>query len=104
MRTRVAALLSPIRKVDPGHRHISLHAVGTAGLLNRLDLVIASLSPKQALILKLRLSGKSLRDIAKIMGLPEGTVFGENARAVNRLRELLGPEHGDSLTPSLEDE
>ena len=75
-----------------------------AGLLNRLDLVIASLSPKQALILKLRLSGKSLRDIAKIMGLPEGTVFGENARAVNRLRELLGPEDGDSLTPSLEDE
>ena len=40
----------------------------------------------------------------KIMGLPEGTVFGENARAVNRLRELLGPEDGDSLTPSLEDE
>ena len=56
---------------------------------------IQSLSPKQAMIMRLRLQGKSLRDIATIMNLPHGSVFGENARALDSLRTVF--ETGSAL-------
>ena len=50
---------------------------------------IDELPPKRSIIMKLRLQGKSLREIAKITKLPKGTVFVENSRAMQSLRDEL---------------
>lgn len=51
---------------------------------------LARLSPKQAMILRLRMEGLSLRRIAALMKIPVGTVSAENSRAIDRLRAALG--------------
>lgn len=58
-------------------------------LVEAIRSAIESLPPRQALIMRLRLDGKSLREIAKRMRIPEGTVFAENSRAIKNLRKLL---------------
>jgi len=60
---------------------------------------IGKLPPKQAMIMRMRLEGCSLRQIAKTLGMPDGTVAAENSRAIERLRKAmtgsgLGPEKG----------
>lgn len=47
------------------------------------------LSPSQALIIQMRLRGKSLREIADITNRPVGTVSVENSRALEKLRKIL---------------
>jgi RNA polymerase sigma factor (sigma-70 family) len=56
-----------------------------------LDLrgALEDLPPRQAAILRLRLQGVSMRAIAGILGIPEGTVFSESRRAMLALRDLL---------------
>jgi len=54
-----------------------------------LQAAIEALSPKQGMIIKLRLAGVALRDIADRLKIPSGTVFAENSRAMKRLRSLL---------------
>ena len=58
---------------------------------NALREAIDELRPRQRMIIRLRLKGKSLRDIARAMKLPRGTVFVENSRAIERLRGVMGP-------------
>ena len=50
---------------------------------------IANLPPKQAMIMRLRLRGVALREIATIMDIPKGTVFALNSRAMAKLRDAL---------------
>lgn len=47
------------------------------------------LSPKQAMIIRLRMDGNSLRQIARTLRLPPGSVAVENSRAVEKLRRAL---------------
>jgi len=54
-----------------------------------LQAAIEILSPKQGMIIKLRLAGVPLRDIADRLHIPKGTVFAENSRAMKRLRMLM---------------
>jgi len=54
-----------------------------------LQAAIEDLSPKQGMIIKLRLAGVPLRDIAGQLHIPKGTVFAESSRAMKRLRSLL---------------
>jgi RNA polymerase sigma factor (sigma-70 family) len=54
-----------------------------------LQAAIENLSPKQGMIIKLRLAGVPLRDIAGQLRIPKGTVFAESSRAMKRLRSLL---------------
>lgn len=87
-------------------REVSLDEVGDVpALINReeepegvewkqaqvraLQQAIATLTPKRSMIMQLRLKGVPLRDIAAIMGLPEGTVFVESSRAISKLRKIM---------------
>ena len=54
-----------------------------------LHKAIRELSPKQALIMSLRLKGKTLREIADITNRPIGTISVENSRALEKLRKSL---------------
>lgn len=72
--------------------------------LERLQAAIDKLPPKQALIMVLRLEGKSLRAIAKVLKLPHGTVFGENSRAIEMLRRMLEREDFDVNNDSTSEE
>lgn len=54
-----------------------------------LHAALRKLPPKQAMILRLRIEGKSLREIARLLGRPIGTVSVENSRAMHRMRTLL---------------
>lgn len=54
-----------------------------------LQKAIATLPEKQALILSLRIEGKSLRDIAELLQRPVGTISVENSRAMARVRGYL---------------
>lgn len=61
----------------------------TAAQHAALRTAIAALPEKQALILKLRIEGKSLRDIAELLNRPVGTISVENSRAMARVRTHL---------------
>lgn len=50
---------------------------------------MGELPERQVVILRLRLEGKSLRDIARVLGKPVGTVSVENSRALARIREYV---------------
>lgn len=50
---------------------------------------IQALPPKQALIMCLRLKGKTLREIADITNRPVGTISVENSRALEKLRVAM---------------
>jgi RNA polymerase sigma factor (sigma-70 family) len=50
---------------------------------------IQTLPERQAIIMRLRLEGKSLREIAVLMDRPVGTISVESSRAMLRLRALL---------------
>ncbi len=50
---------------------------------------IRALPEKQAVIMRLRIEGKSLRDIAQLLKRPVGTISVENSRAMERLRAAL---------------
>ena len=63
----------------------SLEESEIAALTEAID----RLPDKQAMIMRLRLEGKSLRDIAEFMHIPQGTAFVENSRALERLRRAL---------------
>jgi RNA polymerase sigma-70 factor (ECF subfamily) len=58
-------------------RHAALHAA------------IEALPERQAIIMRLRIQGKSLRDIAHLLNRPVGTVSVESSRAMERMRALL---------------
>lgn len=60
--------------------------------LDALRAAIDALPPKQALIMRMRLEGHSLRKIAEVLKLPFGTVSVENSRALETLRKTLHPE------------
>jgi RNA polymerase sigma-70 factor (ECF subfamily) len=61
----------------------------TAEQVKALHAALRALPPKQAMILRLRIEGKSLREIARLLGRPVGTVSVENSRAMHRMRVLL---------------
>lgn len=50
------------------------------------DSVLKSLPEKQAILIRLRLEGKTLNEIAEITGRPLGTISVENSRALVKLR------------------
>ena len=54
-----------------------------------LQLALEKLPPKHALILRLRLEGKTLSDIAAITNRPLGTISVENSRAMERIRSAM---------------
>jgi RNA polymerase sigma-70 factor (ECF subfamily) len=54
-----------------------------------LRAAIQALPEKQALIMRLRIEGKSLRDIAQLLHRPVGTVSVESSRAMERMRRML---------------
>lgn len=53
------------------------------------QLALEKLPPKQALILRLRLEGKTLSDIAAITNRPLGTISVENSRAMEKMRSAM---------------
>lgn len=55
----------------------------------QLHKVIKALPPNQALIMCLRLEGKTLREIADITNRPIGTISVENSRALRKLRAAM---------------
>ena len=74
---------APTESADlAGQEETQLHA----GLLHE---AILALPEKQAVIMRLRIEGKSLRDIAHLLKRPVGTVSVENSRAMERLRTAL---------------
>ena len=54
-----------------------------------LRLAMREIPAKQLTIMNLRLAGKSLREIAQMTGLPQGTVFVLNSRALEKMRTLI---------------
>lgn len=54
-----------------------------------LKKAMGELSPDRALIIHLRLEGKSLREIAQITNRPQGTIAVENSRALEKMRKVL---------------
>lgn len=48
-----------------------------------------TLPERQMVILRLRMEGKSLRDIARMLGKPTGTVSVDNSRALAHLRQFV---------------
>lgn len=71
-------------------------------LLEALHDEIERLSSQQALILKMRIGGATLREIADVLRLPVGTVSVYNSRAMTLLRERLGRWQGiNSQAPAL---
>lgn len=69
-------------------------AARVAALRNAIE----KLPARQAMVIRLRLSGRTLRAIAVLLKLPEGTVFAENSRALETLRRLL-VEHQTEQPP-----
>jgi len=50
---------------------------------------LCSISDKQAAIIRLRLSGKTLKEISELTQRPMGTVSVENSRALDRIRSFV---------------
>lgn len=63
----------------------------TDAQIARVRDAIEQLPSRQALIMRMRLEGKSLREIATLLSAPEGTVFADNSRAIESLRTRLRP-------------
>lgn len=61
----------------------------TAAQAQALHLAIKALPERQAVIMRMRLAGHSLRDIAQLLGKPVGTISVESSRAMDKLRSLL---------------
>lgn len=57
--------------------------------LQLMQEAMGTLPERQAIILRLRLEGQSLRDIARVLGRPVGTVSVENSRALARIRKYV---------------
>ena len=57
--------------------------------MDALRAAIEALPTRQALIMRLRLEGRPLRSIAKLLDAPQGTVFAESTRAIEKLRKAL---------------
>lgn len=62
----------------------------------QLRAAIGALPERQAVIMRLRIEGKSLRDIAQLLRRPVGTISVENSRAMERLRASLEPSRNIS--------
>lgn len=60
-----------------------------AVLARALHAAIRALPERQAVIMRMRLEGKSLRDIAALLGRPVGTISVESSRAMEKMRVLL---------------
>jgi RNA polymerase sigma factor (sigma-70 family) len=54
-----------------------------------LQAAIEALPERQAIIMRMRIQGKSLRDIAHLLNRPVGTVSVESSRAMECMRTLL---------------
>lgn len=54
-----------------------------------VEAAVEQLSPKQAMILRMRMDGYSLRQIAQALRLPPGSVSVESARAIEKLRSVM---------------
>lgn len=63
----------------------SLRKLRLTALTQSLD----QLSAQQLAVINLRLAGNSLREIAVMVGIPEGTVFVQNSRALAKLRKSI---------------
>lgn len=50
---------------------------------------IAALPERQAVIMRLRLEGKTLREIAQLLKRPTGTISVESSRAMEKVRNML---------------
>ena len=75
------------RLLDRGRRHVEQSALPT-GLVDRLDELLAALSPKQrALVVLHFLHGYRYREIAVMLRLPEGTVASRLSHAMALMRE-----------------
>lgn len=61
----------------------------TATQYAALRQAIQTLPEKQAVIMRLRIEGHSIRDIAQLLHRPVGTISVENSRAMVRVRALL---------------
>jgi len=68
----------------------------SAHQVQRLHAAIQALPERQAVIMRLRIEGKSLREIAQLLRRPVGTISVENSRAMERLRGSLGASHSVS--------
>lgn len=68
--------------------------------IKMLRRAMGHLTTKQAMIMKLRLAGKTLREIASTLRIPEGTVSAENSRAIKRLRDLMTSSEGRAESSS----
>lgn len=82
-------LSKAIRPEDEDLKRVRMEALKEA---------ITNLPKGQAIIIRMRLEGKSLRDIAKIINKPVGTVSVENSRALEGLRRAMRsvfPENKD---------
>lgn len=69
----------------PGTGDSELRSVRREALAKAIE----ELPAKQALIMRLRLEGKSLREIATITNRPVGTISVENSRALKKLEKIL---------------
>lgn len=88
--------LKNLDELPPWFKEIEMPRVAESAepLLDALQDAINELTPKRTMIIKLRLKGHSLREIAKLLNLPEGTVSVENSRALQALRKKLFAVNG----------
>lgn len=67
----------------------SEEAAEKAGKIAALKRAIEDLPDQQRALVLMRLEGSSLRSIAAMLDIPQGTVFVQNSRALNRLKREL---------------
>lgn len=68
---------------EPGHEPIAEDPS------SRLEQVLVHLEPSMATVIRMLLAGHSQKTVAEAMGVCEGTVSRQRARAIERLRRLL---------------
>jgi RNA polymerase sigma factor (sigma-70 family) len=70
----------------------------TADALNRLRILLRTLSPRERGVLELRLSDLSTEEIAAVLGISVGSVWTAQSRALAHVRDAMGIASGSATT------
>ena len=73
-------------------------AAETADGVNRLRILLQTLSPRERGVLELRLADLSTEEIAAVLGISVGSVWTAQSRALSHLRDAMGTASGSAIT------
>lgn len=98
-RTQAESKAQRNEAIDDGHEGAVLEAAAQDWRRQQLDAMLGQLPADQRAALELAyFDGRTYREVAHILGIPEGTAKSRLRLALARLRTMIGPENARAWT------